>query len=63
MIASATGRQLRLSRRQLVDRAARWVVGAGGMATIASILAILIFITVEVMPLWRAPQAELATTS
>ncbi len=51
-----------MSRRQLVDKAARWVVGAGGLATIASILAILIFITAEVYPLWRAPRAQLAAS-
>jgi len=38
-------------RRLLADRAARWVVSAGGIAIIASILGILIFIVVEVAPL------------
>lgn len=40
------------SRRRLIaDRAARWIVSAGGIAVIASILGILIFIVVEVFPL------------
>ena len=37
--------------RLAVDRAARWVVTAGGLGIIASILGILIFILVEVAPL------------
>src|SRR6185369_10352999 len=38
-------------RRLIADRAARWIVSAGGIAIIASILGILIFIVVEVFPL------------
>src|SRR5688572_3455222 len=38
-------------RRLLADRAARWLVSAGGIAIIASVLGILIFILVEVLPL------------
>jgi phosphate transport system permease protein len=38
-------------RRLIADRAARWIVSAGGIAVIASILGILIFIVVEVFPL------------
>ncbi|HEX4961458.1 MAG TPA: ABC transporter permease subunit [Thermoanaerobaculia bacterium] len=37
--------------RLLADRAARWVVSAGGIAIIASILGILIFIGAEVVPM------------
>jgi phosphate transport system permease protein len=44
-------------RRLLVDRLARRVVTAGGIAIIASILAILFVIAVEVYPLFRAPTA------
>jgi phosphate transport system permease protein len=36
-------------RRLLADRAARWVVSAGGIAIIASVLGILIFILMEVV--------------
>jgi len=40
------------SRRRLIaDRAARWIVSAGGIAIIVSILGILAFILVEVWPL------------
>jgi len=38
-------------RRHWVDLAARWVVAAGGLAVIGSILAILVFLVVEVWPL------------
>ena len=38
-------------RRLLADRAARWLVTGGGLAIIGSILAILIFILVEVWPM------------
>jgi phosphate transport system permease protein len=40
-------------RRLFVDKAARWVVTAGGLAIIASILGILFFILHEVAPLVR----------
>jgi len=43
---SATAR-----RRLWADSAARWIVTAGGLAIIASILGILLFILVEVLPL------------
>jgi phosphate transport system permease protein len=42
------------SRRLFVDTAARWIVTAGGLAIIASILGILFFIVHEVVPLARA---------
>jgi phosphate transport system permease protein len=49
----------RTPRRRLVaDRAARWVVSAGGIAIIASILGILIFILVEVWPLTSTARVE-----
>jgi phosphate transport system permease protein len=38
-------------RRLVADRLARWVVSAGGLAIIVSILGILVFILVEVRPL------------
>lgn len=37
--------------RRLKDRAARWIVSAGGLAIIASILGIFLFILAEVLPL------------
>lgn len=42
--------------RLLSDRLATWVVGAGGIAVIASILAILAFLVVEVVPLFTRTQ-------
>src|SRR5258708_35312021 len=38
-------------RRLVADRLARWLVSTGGIAIIASILGILIFILIEVLPL------------
>ncbi len=38
-------------RRLIADRVARWVVSAGGIAIIASVLGILLFILLEVLPL------------
>src|SRR3954468_3956316 len=38
-------------RRLVADRLVRWLVSAGGIAIIASILGILIFILIEVAPL------------
>jgi len=45
-------------QRALLDSVAGWIVTAGGLATIASIVSILGFILVEVIPLWRAPTAR-----
>ncbi len=49
-------------RRIFVDRAARWVVTGGGMAIIASILGILVFILLEVVPLLRPARIEVGAT-
>jgi phosphate transport system permease protein len=38
------------------------VVGAGGIAAITSILAMLVFIFLEVVPLWRSPRVETQRT-
>ena len=40
-------------RRVLIDRLSRWAVTVGGVGIIASILAILVFIVLEVLPLVR----------
>jgi len=50
------------ARRLLVDRAAKWFVAAGGLAIIASILGILVFIVVEVVPLTRPARVQVART-
>jgi phosphate transport system permease protein len=46
----------------VLDRAARWVVSAGGLAIIAAILGILIFIVAEVRPLLVTPRVAVART-
>lgn len=51
----------RTARRRLwVDRIARWVVAAGGLSIIASILGILIFILLEVVPLASPARVSVA---
>jgi phosphate transport system permease protein len=47
-------------RRLIADRTARWIVSAGGIAVIASILGILIFIVVEVFPLLLPARVDAA---
>jgi phosphate transport system permease protein len=50
--SSTDARPSATSRGRLVaDRAARWVVSAGGLAIIACILGILVFILIEIRPL------------
>jgi len=52
----------RLKRRRLADRWAQWLVAAGGFTIIASILAILFFILIEVAPLFQGAEvSEVAT--
>ncbi len=57
----AVSREL-ISRRLLIDRLTRRLVTLGGVAIIASILAILIVIAAEVYPLIKPPTASLAGT-
>lgn len=45
-------------RRLWGDRVARWVVSAGGVAIVASILGILIFILAEIWPIFFKPRVE-----
>lgn len=51
----------RARRRRLADRAATLMVTAGGIGIIASILAILAFILIEVMPLWSPAEVTEAS--
>jgi phosphate transport system permease protein len=46
-----------LTRREIADRLSRRVVSLGGIFIIASILAILVVIVAEVLPLFRPPSA------
>jgi len=48
-----------LGRRRLADLIARGVVTIGGIGIILCILAILVFISLEVYPLWKGAKAEL----
>jgi phosphate transport system permease protein len=43
-------------RKRLIDKAAKWVVTAGGAAIIAWLAAIFIFIAIEVYPLFGKPE-------
>jgi phosphate transport system permease protein len=45
-------------RRRFADVGARWLVSAGGFIIIASILGILFFIVIEVIPLFRSAKVE-----
>ena len=49
-------------RRLVADRVARWVVSAGGIAIIVSILGILVFILVEVWPLMAETRVSVDKT-
>jgi phosphate transport system permease protein len=51
-----------LPSRDLLDRLARYLVSAGGIAVIAAILAIFFFIFREVTPLFATPAARLTTS-
>ncbi|HZN45003.1 MAG TPA: hypothetical protein VFB56_06720, partial [Nitrospiraceae bacterium] len=50
-----------ITQRQLVDRTARYLVSAGGIAVIVAILAIFFFIFREITPLFSTPTARLLT--
>lgn len=47
-------------RRLLADRLATWVVGAGGLAVIVSVVGILVFIVAEVVPLMGGAEVEVS---
>ena len=47
-----------ITQRQLVDRIARYLVSAGGIAVIVAILAIFFFIFREITPLFSTPTAR-----
>lgn len=60
--ARAAGLARTSARRLWTDRVARWVVTAGGLAIIASILGILFFVLAEVWPLTRPAEVTLGRT-
>ena len=51
-----------LRRVQRRDKAARWVVTLGGMAVIASVIAIVVLIAGTVLPLFQPARTRLITT-
>ena len=51
-----------IMRRKLVDFVATGVVTIGGIAIILSILAILVFIGMETVPLWQGAKSELTSS-
>jgi phosphate transport system permease protein len=56
--AARSASRMRARRRQLVDRIGGLAVRAGGLGIIGSILAILVFIVAQVLPLLSAPTVE-----
>ena len=51
-----------VKRRKLADRIATVVVITGGIAVILCIIAILVFIGIETVPLWKGVKSELASS-
>lgn len=49
----AAARTVHTLHRRVSDIVARWIVSAGGLAAVASILLILAFLAAEVAPLWQ----------
>ena len=52
----------RLRRKKLADKAADYIITAGGIAVILSIVAILFVIVAETLPLWQSPIATPVAT-
>ncbi len=48
-----------INRRRLYDKLSSVVVTSGGVAIILSIIAMLLFIGIEIVPLWQKPHASL----
>ena len=51
-----------IRRRKLADRIATIVVTTGGVAVILCIIAILVFIGVETVPLWQCVKSDLTSS-
>jgi phosphate transport system permease protein len=52
----------RIGRVKRIDRAARWLIIAGGVSIIISVLFIFLFIAAETLPLFRSAQSQWLTT-
>ena len=58
-----SSKQKQIRRRKLYDRLARHVVFVGGAGIILCIVAILFFIGIETVPLWKSPGKKLESVS
>lgn len=58
-----SSKQKQIRRRKLYDRLARHVVFVGGAGIIFCIIAILFFIGIETVPLWKSPEKKLESVS
>ncbi len=58
-----SSKQKQIRRRKLYDRLARRVVFVGGAGIIFCIIAILFFIGIETVPLWKSPGKKLESVS
>lgn len=58
-----SSKQKQIRRRKLYDRLARHVVFVGGAGIIFCIIAILFFIGIETIPLWKSPGKKLESVS
>ena len=58
-----SSKQKQIRRRKLYDRLARRVVFVGGAGIIFCIIAILFFIGIETIPLWKSPGKKLESVS
>lgn len=58
-----SSKQEQIRRRKLYDRLARHVVFVGGAGIIFCIIAILFFIGIETVPLWKSPEKKLESVS
>ena len=58
-----SSKQKQIRRRKLYDRLARHVVFVGGAGIIFCIIAILFFIGIETLPLWKSPGKKLESVS
>lgn len=56
----ADSKEAALKKRRLVDKIATVVVSAGGIAIILSIVTILVFISIEAMPLWDKVESSVS---
>jgi phosphate transport system permease protein len=59
--SQAASKELAIKKRRLADKIATVVVTSGGIAIILSIIAILLFISIEVVPLWEKVKSTITS--